>query len=847
MARLHEHHRKNQNEVGGANKFSLYKSDGTVGLSLEPETGKITFPSTGAGSGIYFGTNTFPTLKANAAGGAVFSNKVLFENGADFGTGNTLNASNVQFLNSTLANLGYKETPSIATVITTINLEGDINVSKTYGLGNYLYVTGSFNGEAMIGAVSLSNYSGSNGAFVAKCASDGSVIWAKPVTSSSGGCYSTAVTANAGGTVAVVGHFSGTTNSLGAGKEIQAVSNFSNGFVVTYDSNGNVQWAKALGGNGANTLTAVAISNSGTVAAGGHFQGTITTLGSTITCIGNTDAELVSYASNGNVQWAKNIGGTNTGAYGNDITVGTVTIGNSGNVTASGHFRGNITNAGACNQSGVWYDYDGFLIQYDSTGQGLWSKKLGNDHNANVMAHCQDGNDNIFFVGRFNTGTWGLGAGKDVWGSAPFYPSDGLVGMLNSSGTTQWAKPINGTGWTEASGVVLDNAGKLIVSGVFTGAITNLGTGFGLSASGGANDSDFFMLKLEPNGNITKSQTIGDPGYNGVTGITSLGSNGMFYMSGQTQSVLSLGNTRLVPGPIIVGWQGFDIVTETLTAPSSLSWSGGIASGTSSIALGNKAFASGTYSTALGTSSATGDQSLASGSSIAQGFGSTALGQGNNAVGDGSIALGTSNGANGSYSTSIGSWNSAEGQYSAIIGSSNFTNSYSGFVAGSGNWLTGGAYATCIGNWNGYSSSFGNYSTTIGIQSVTVGDFSCALGSNIIANCYMETVIGAGNSGAGSATAWIETDPLFEAGNDEWGYSPSNAITTLKNGETTLANKAWKAYVATNPTQVLTDPPATTTDSGGNALVVEGHTLLKGKVIIEKAQGDISMGIYGAN
>ncbi|MEN9974225.1 MAG: hypothetical protein RLZZ282_231, partial [Verrucomicrobiota bacterium] len=27
--------------------------------------------------------------------------------------------------------------------------------------------------------------------------------------------------------------------------------------------------------------------------------------------------------------------------------------------------------------------------------------------------------------------------------------------------------------------------------------------------------------------------------------------------------------------------------------------------------------------------------------------------------------------------------------------------------------------------------------------------------------------------------------------------------------------------------------------------VVEGHTRLRGKVIIEQAQGDISMGIYG--
>jgi hypothetical protein len=70
--------------------------------------------------------------------------------------------------------------------------------------------------------------------------------------------------------------------------------------------------------------------------------------------------------------------------------------------------------------------------------------------------------------------------------------------------------------------------------------------------------------------------------------------------------------------------------------------------------------------------------------------------------------------------------------------------------------------------------------------------------------------------------------------------SRSNAISTLKNGQTTLTNKAWLANAETP----MADPDSLT-DSGGEALVVEGHTRLRGKVIIEQAQGDISMGIYG--
>ena len=57
-----------------------------------------------------------------------------------------------------------------------------------------------------------------------------------------------------------------------------------------------------------------------------------------------------------------------------------------------------------------------------------------------------------------------------------------------------------------------------------------------------------------------------------------------------------------------------------------------------------------------------------------------------------------------------------------------------------------------------------------------------------------------------------------------------------------LTNKAWRA----NPSAPLAEPDLTT-DSGGNALVAEGHTVLKGKVIIEQAKGDVAIGIYGDN
>ncbi len=140
------------------------------------------------------------------------------------------------------------------------------------------------------------------------------------------------------------------------------------------------------------------------------------------------------------------------------------------------------------------------------------------------------------------------------------------------------------------------------------------------------------------------------------------------------------------------------------------------------------------------------------------------------------------------------------------------------------------------------SSASGQNSTAIGASSSATGTSALALGQNTIAKSISETVIGRFNKqdSAASSVSWNETDVLFRVGNGSFAQSLSDAITTLKNGQTTLINKAWKS----NTASPLADPPATTTDSGGNALVVDGHTVLNGKVIISVPQGNISMGIY---
>jgi hypothetical protein len=258
-------------------------------------------------------------------------------------------------------------------------------------------------------------------------------------------------------------------------------------------------------------------------------------------------------------------------------------------------------------------------------------------------------------------------------------------------------------------------------------------------------------------------------------------------------------------------------------------------------------------------------------------------GSGADAASNAILAFGPGAEAEAASSVAIGAYSTASAEGSIAIGSNSVVGS-SGYesIALTGGSATGAnSFAAIYGDASGYGSfatqeavasgdmsialagfdlvyevknvSEGDYSVTIGgTGNQASGDNSFASGYWTKSNSAYSVALGSMNSAApGDAYQWIETDALFELGNG-WaarsGSEPSsgvrsNAITTLKNGETTLTNKAWKLNVA-GTGDPLEDPPATPTDSGGRALVVEGHTELRGKVIIAEPQGDISMGIY---
>ena len=220
---------------------------------------------------------------------------------------------------------------------------------------------------------------------------------------------------------------------------------------------------------------------------------------------------------------------------------------------------------------------------------------------------------------------------------------------------------------------------------------------------------------------------------------------------------------------------------------------------------------------------ATAPASLALGNGIDYGGGF--IGGNTTAAGAASIAIGN-------YARTTGFASLAMGQYTTA-GYNSIATGYRASATGSGSVVLGSV-----------SSATGSGSKNLATDSITTGNYSFASGINLEVHGFYTHVVGRSNDFGSSSSSdnprlTHSDNHLFVIGNGETSRDRSNALVTKHSGETSLINREW------DESSPLTDSVDDGHGNTGEALIVAGHTRLKGKVIIEQAQGDISMGIFG--
>lgn len=226
------------------------------------------------------------------------------------------------------------------------DVSGDYGYAITTDASGNIYTTGSYVGTAdfdpSAGTFTMNAANGNQNTFIWKLDASGNFVWARQFvhTTTFGSNAGQAIKVDAAGDVCVSGVFTQQADfDTGAGTYTINAVNMDMYFVKLLASNGNMVWAKAIGGAGGNTNSnsplALAIDASNNWHATGYFGGGATDFdpgaGSyTLSSNGANDVFVVKLSSSGNLSWAKSFGGVNSDiayaigldAQGNVYTVG---------------------------------------------------------------------------------------------------------------------------------------------------------------------------------------------------------------------------------------------------------------------------------------------------------------------------------------------------------------------------------------------------------------------------------------------------------------------------------------------------------------------------------------------
>ena len=369
---------------------------------------------------------------------------------------------------------------------------GDIGEQQATGVatdasGNVL-VTGSFAASINFGGEPLISAGGSPGSsdvFVAKLDSSGNHVWSKRF----GDVNSDAaqgVAVDGAGNVLVVGHFGGTVDfgggplSSAGGQDV---------FLVKLDANGAHVWSKRFGDSAKQSAQSVVVDTTGNVIITGYFGGAVDFGGGPIASTTNKDVFLAKYDISGGHLWSASFGAAEGRA---------VAVDGMGNVLAAGALLGTVDFGGG--QLSSAGGQDAFLAKLDDGGMHVWSKRFGDVSYQAARAVAVDSAANTLMTGYFS--------GSVDFGGGPLSSTAGeniFLAKFDAGGAHAWSKRFGDGGIQTGSGVALDAAGNVVLTGDF-GA--QLDFGGGPLQSGGA--SDVFLAKLDADGAHLWSKRFGD-------------------------------------------------------------------------------------------------------------------------------------------------------------------------------------------------------------------------------------------------------------------------------------------------------------------------------------------------
>ncbi len=181
-----------------------------------------------------------------------------------------------------------------------------------------------------------------------------------------------------------------------------------------------------------------------------------------------------------------------------------MTVDSNDNLYLTGFFDGTVDfdpSAGMNNHTSAG-GQDIFLTRINADGSYGWTKTMGGPDDDNGFSVAVDGSGDLYVTGYFRgTVDFDPGDGMDnhtaAVNTSGYDTNDIFLTRINADGSYGWTKTMGGSGEDSGLSVVVDNSGKLYVTGGFSDAV-DFNPGPDTDFHGSAGNSDIFISKFSP-------------------------------------------------------------------------------------------------------------------------------------------------------------------------------------------------------------------------------------------------------------------------------------------------------------------------------------------------------------
>jgi hypothetical protein len=283
-------------------------------------------------------------------------------------------------------------------------------------------------------------------------------------------------------------------------------------FFASYSTAGELNWAKQIGGASVDNAQDITTDYEGNIIITGNFSDIAdfdpSSSTAELTATGSfNDIFLAKYSSTGNYLWSFNLTGSNSPDNGqalgilsdNSIVLGAIYQGDLDADPGVGVAPINHAN-----------NYDALLACYDSDGNYLWAGNYGLNSDDRINSIAIDNSDNIYVGGYFNqTVDFDFSSGTAEVTSAG--NDDACLLSYDASGNLRWFKTWGSTGADEIQGIAINSAGKIAVTGGFSGTV-DFDSGPGMDELT-AQSTDLFLAIYDQNGTYERAINLGGTGF----------------------------------------------------------------------------------------------------------------------------------------------------------------------------------------------------------------------------------------------------------------------------------------------------------------------------------------------